>query len=271
MKTCAFASDLDRTLIYSHRVLDQYEYEGDYDLVEVLDERPLSYMSVETKKSLQTIHQLGWFIPVTTRTTAQYERITFFQQELQPEYAVTTNGGCILHHGKPLEDWQAIVDERLKACMSVREMLRAISDLPVAAWVKRTRTAEGKFLYLIMKDEYLSHIPLAELKLWGEERGWQVSLQGRKLYFIPEPLNKWDAVAFLKERLELEYVYGAGDSLLDAGLIRQADMGFAPRHGEVLDFDPLLEPTAASGMAAADEITACVMKQMTTVKKPSIR
>ena len=63
--------------------------------------------------------------------------------------------------------------------MPVRDMLQAISELPVAAWVKRTRTAEGRFLYLIMKDEHLSHIPLAELKLWGEERGWQVSLQGR--------------------------------------------------------------------------------------------
>ena len=49
---------------------------GAYELIEVLDERPLSYMSVETKASLQTIHQSGWFIPVTTRTTAQYERIT---------------------------------------------------------------------------------------------------------------------------------------------------------------------------------------------------
>ncbi len=66
MKTSAFASDLDRTLIYSHRVLDQYKYDGDYDLTEMLDERPLSYMSVETKKSLKMIHQLGWFIPVTT-------------------------------------------------------------------------------------------------------------------------------------------------------------------------------------------------------------
>ncbi|MFB8733068.1 hypothetical protein ACEQPO_01615 [Bacillus sp. SL00103] len=89
--------------------------------VEMLDERPLSYMSVETKMSLQMIHQLGWFIPVTTRTTAQYERITFFQQELKPEYAVTTNGGCILHHGKPLEDWQVIVDEAQSVYVSQRD------------------------------------------------------------------------------------------------------------------------------------------------------
>ncbi|PCK23291.1 hydrolase (had superfamily) [Bacillus pumilus] len=271
MKKFAFASDLDRTLIYSHRMLEQYAYKGRYDLVEVLDERPLSYMSVETKKSLQVIHQSGWLIPVTTRTTTQYDRITYFQQELKPEYAVTTNGGCILHHGKSLEDWQTIVDERLRECMPVRDMLRAISELPIAAWVKRTRTAEGRFLYLIMKDEYLSHIPLAELRLWGEERGWQVSLQGRKLYFIPQPLNKWAAVAYLKERLQLEFVYGAGDSLLDADLIRQADMGFAPRHGEVLDFDLSLVPTEASGMAAADEITACVIEQKAIAKKPSIR
>lgn len=271
MTRSAFASDLDRTLIYSQRMLDQHVYDGAYDLVEVLDERPLSYMSVETKKSLQTIHELGWFIPVTTRTTAQYERITYFQHELVPEYAITTNGGCILHNGKPLMDWQAIVDERLRVCMPVRDMLRAISDLPIATWVKRTRTAEGRFLYLIMKDEYVSQIPLAELKVWGEERGWQVSLQGRKLYFIPQPLNKWAAVAFLKDMLQLEYVYGAGDSLLDADLIRQADTGFALRHGEVLDFDRSLEPTIAFGMAAADEITAYVTEQIVTAKKPSIR
>ena len=43
-------------------------------------------------------------------------------------------------------------------------------------------------------------------------------------------------------------------------------MGFAPRHGEVLGFDPELEPTAASGMAAADEITACVIEQMMNAK-----
>ncbi|BBP86899.1 hypothetical protein BsIDN1_05170 [Bacillus safensis] len=63
MKTYAFASDLDRTLIYSHRVLEQYAYEGEYDLVEVLDERPLSYMSVETKKSFcrRFINQAGSF------------------------------------------------------------------------------------------------------------------------------------------------------------------------------------------------------------------
>ncbi|MFJ5965739.1 HAD family hydrolase [Bacillus sp. NPDC093026] len=270
MTRIAFASDLDRTLIYSQRMIQQYPYEGAYELVELLDERPLSYMSVETKKSLKAIHQAGCFMPVTTRTTAQYERITCFQEELKPEYAVTMNGGCILHHGKPLEDWQAIVDERLRLCMPVREMLRAISALSISFWVKRTRTAEGRFLYLIMKDEYITQIPLAELRIWGEERGWQVSLQGRKLYFIPQPLNKWAAVAFLKERLQLEHVFGAGDSLLDAELIRQADTGFVPRHGEVLDFDQSLEPTLASGMAAADEIAVCVAEQMVTVKKPTI-
>ncbi|MFS0655397.1 HAD family hydrolase [Bacillus sp. 179-C3.3 HS] len=267
----AFASDLDRTLIYSHRMLEQYAYDGAYELIETLDERPLSYISVQTKNELQAIHQKGWFIPVTTRTTTQYERITYFQEELKPEYAVTTNGGCILHHGKPLVDWQTTIDERLKECMPVKEMLRAISELPIANWVKRTRTAEGRFLYLIMKDEYVSQIPLGELRAWGEDKGWQVSLQGRKLYFIPQPLNKWEAVAFLKERLQLEYICGAGDSLLDADLIRQADAGYAPRHGEVLAFEPFLQSTTAFGMAAADEMTACVKEQMMSWKKPSIR
>ncbi|MGE6631944.1 HAD family hydrolase [Bacillus sp. NPDC077027] len=263
----AFASDLDRTLIFSHRMLNQYVSQGTYELIEMLDGRALSYISTQTKKHLLTIHQAGWFIPVTTRTTAQYKRITFLQNELRPEFAVTTNGGCILQNGEPLKEWEALIDQRLAGCMPIREMLRAISELPVSRWVKRTRTADGRFLYLIMEDEHVPHIPLTELIKWGNERGWQVSLQGRKLYFIPQPLNKWTAVAYIKEQLQLDKVYSAGDSLLDYDLIQQADVGFAPAHGEVLEHHPSLRATTAFGMAAADEISTYVADQVAVARK----
>nr|MDH3107752.1 hypothetical protein [Bacillus altitudinis] len=63
MKNIAFASDLDRTLIYSHRMMEQYAYKGAYELIEVLDDRPLSYMSIETKASLKAIHQARLVYP----------------------------------------------------------------------------------------------------------------------------------------------------------------------------------------------------------------
>ncbi len=58
------------------------------------------------------------------------------QQELQPEYAVTTNGGCILHHGKPLEDWQAIVGANVRRIRQHRRMTQ--EELAFAAKIDLT-------------------------------------------------------------------------------------------------------------------------------------
>lgn len=47
----------------------------------------------------------SYFIPVTTRTIEQFQRITLFQNEIIPEYAITSNGGNILHNGKQDVTW----------------------------------------------------------------------------------------------------------------------------------------------------------------------
>ncbi|MCY8921304.1 HAD family hydrolase [Bacillus atrophaeus] len=263
----AFASDLDRTLIYSRRMVGAAEMEAGIELTETLHGREISYISGITKENLKRIQKENYFIPVTTRTNEQYKRLQFLQHDIVPEYAVTTNGGCILKNGEPLTEWAEIVEEQLAACLPIEQMLREIASLPLSAAVERTRTAHHYFVYLILNEEKLAHIDIAAVKEWGASKGWQVSLQGRKLYFIPNPLNKWKAVAYLKSKLSLEEVCTAGDSLLDLELIQEADFGIAPAHGEVLRHYPNLRKTASSGILAGEEMTAAVLSRLSRLKQ----
>ena len=93
MKKILFASDLDNTLIHS------YKQKSDSDIcVELYQEREQSFMSQNAVSLFrQMIQQKNiCFLPVTTRTTAQYQRI-FFPDGYRPKFAFTANGHILLH------------------------------------------------------------------------------------------------------------------------------------------------------------------------------
>lgn len=261
----AFASDLDRTLIYSKRMIDAYPPGEGYELVEMVDGKERSYMSLQAKKHLVKIHQMMLFIPVTTRTTEQYKRIFLFQDEIKPDYAVTTNGACILKNGSPLPEWSSLMEKEISLCQPIDEMIREIQLLALFPHIKQIKTAHHYFIYLILKDGHIPFIDLQDVMRWAEDRDWRVSLQGRKLYFIPKALNKWKAVSYLKELVGLDTIFSAGDSLLDYELILEADHGFAPAHGEVLATYPALPATQAEGMGAANEILETIIGSLTPI------
>ncbi|CAM5535482.1 HAD family hydrolase OS=Streptomyces glaucescens OX=1907 GN=SGLAU_10850 PE=4 SV=1 [Streptomyces glaucescens] len=91
----------------------------------------------------------------------------------------------------------------------------------------------------------------------AENRGWTVSLQGRKLYAVPKPLTKSAAVYEVARRTGAELTLAAGDSLLDADLLLAADPGGAPGHGELADSDwtaPTITALPERGVLAGERI-----------------
>ena len=76
------------------------------------------------------------FIPVTTRTIEQFQRISLFQDEIIPEYAITSNGGNILHNGKQDGTWNRIVKERLSfECIEGNDILKEFGQIAHKDWV----------------------------------------------------------------------------------------------------------------------------------------
>ena len=124
-------------------------------------------------------------------------------------------------------------------------------------WVRKHRVAEDLFAYLVVERELLPEEWVKELGEWAENRGWTVSLQGRKIYAVPKPLTKSAAMREVVRRTGADLTLAAGDSLLDADLLLAADRSWRPGHGELADDDwtaPAVRALPERGVLAGERI-----------------
>ncbi len=253
------ASDLDRTLIYSSAALALTMPDARAPrllCVEVHESKPLSYMTETAAQLLTDLGDAAVFVPTTTRTRKQYQRINL--PGPAPTYAICANGGHLLVDGVSDPDWHAQVTARLaERCAPLAEVQDHLMATASPAWVRKHRVAEDLFAYLVVERELLPEEWVKELAVWAENRGWTVSLQGRKIYAVPKPLTKSAAVHEVARRTGAELTLAAGDSLLDADLLLAADRGWRPGHGELADADwtaPAISALPERGVLAGERI-----------------
>lgn len=251
--------DLDRTLIYSAAALGLGEPDAAAPrlvVAEVYQGVPISFLTRRAEALLAQLAAAAVFVPTTTRTLAQYERVRLF--EAPPAFAVTTNGGRIIVDGRPDEDWAGVVAALLaSACAPLAELAEHIDKVADPRWTLSSRVAEDLFCYLVVNRAELPATFVAELTAWCEPLGWAVSLQGRKIYAVPRPLTKGAALAEIGRRSGSSRLLAAGDSLLDADLLDAAQFGVRPAHGELADLNwhrDHVAVTSATGVLAAEEI-----------------
>ena len=131
-----YASDLDQTLVYSRRSMGVGEDAPGLVPAEWIRGELSAFMSAETLNQLMTLPKDILFIPVTTRTVAQYQRIQIFQQEVIPSYAITSNGGNILINGTVDPSWNAHVRSELQEhSATAAEVRRMFDDVLNKDWV----------------------------------------------------------------------------------------------------------------------------------------
>ncbi|MGW0913925.1 HAD family hydrolase [Streptomyces sp. NPDC002784] len=263
------ASDLDRTLIYSSAALALTMPDARAPrllCVEVHESKPLSYMTETASQLLAELGDAALFVPTTTRTRKQYQRINL--PGPPAKYAICANGGHLLVDGVSDPEWQARVNARLAdECATldeVRDHLMATAD---PLWVRKHRVAEDLFAYLVVERELLPDDWVKELAVWAENRGWTVSLQGRKLYAVPKPLTKSAAMNELARRTGAALTLAAGDSLLDADLLLAADKGWRPGHGELADAGwtaPTISALPERGVLAGERILREFLRESQT-------
>lgn len=261
-----FASDLDRTLIYSARAFwlaTPDESAPRIVVSEVYQGAPLSYMTRAAERLLLELSSTTTFVPVTTRTVAQYSRVQL--PGPVPRYAVTTNGGTILIDGAADAAWSSTLKARLDETAAPLAEVRAMLEDPAAgSWILRVHTAEELFTYAIIDRDAMPAEWIAALHERCLALGWTVSVQGRKLYCVPQPVNKSAAVAEVRRRLGGPTVLAAGDSLLDQRMLEEADVAFRPAHGELHEADfasANLTVTDSAGILAGQELLERITRE----------
>ena len=254
--TVIVATDLDRTLIYSRGALEAHgDTARELVAVERHEDQDASWMLASAAAVFAELHGSSVVLPVTTRTPEQWNRIRL--PGPAPRYAITANGGVLLVDGRIDHSWDATVAAELTQVAPLREIWEHASRVCRPEWTVKLRNARGLFCYAVLHRKRLPAGFLAESAAWAADRGWQLSLQGRKLYWVPRSLTKSAAVAEVARRAGAATVLAAGDSLLDADFLVAADRGIVARHGELVASGwscPSVTVTAASGVRAGAEI-----------------
>lgn len=265
--TVMIASDLDRTLIYSAGALAlKTEDEASPNLVavEILEGRPNSFTSLAGTQRLAELAQMATFVPTTTRTMAQYRRVRF--PAVNPKYAITSNGGNILIDGQPDAAWHRAMESAIASCgATLSEVKHELRQRTQDDWALKRRVGDDLFCYLVVDLHHLPDRFIESWTQWCNERDWRVSVQGRKIYAIPEPLSKESAMRAVARRVGATYVVAAGDGALDSGFLMAADAGMRPPHGELAALGwqhPTVRVGRRSGVLAADDIITWFAEQV---------
>ncbi len=251
------AVDLDRTLIYSAAALGLAADAAPPPLMvaEIYEGRPISFVTTRALALLGHLREVAEFVPCTTRTIAQYKRV---QLGDVPGFAITSNGGRILTDGRECPDWtRSVADALADASAPLAQVVEYLTKVADPLWTRSNRVAEELFCYLVVDRAELPPGFVTDLSGWCVDVGWAVSLQGRKLYVVPEALTKAAAAVEIARRTGASALYGAGDALLDAPLLEAASFGVRPAHGELHDCGwtrPHVEVTGQAGVFAGEEI-----------------
>lgn len=223
-----FASDLDQTLIYSKKWIESDD--SRVKCIENIEDEPMSYMLLEGIEILKEIDEKHTFIPITTRTLAQYNRIKL---PFEPKYAVVANGAIILIDGVVDEVWKKIVDEALIKAMSTSDMKEEISSLLSEDGVQKIGNADGLFLYMITDVDVFDRSALNDYKDFVEDGLWSIHDQGKKVYFVPNIITKGAALKYLKTRNSYNHIVASGDSKLDESMKKVCDYFIVPGHSKL--------------------------------------
>jgi phosphoserine phosphatase len=263
--TTLIATDLDRTLIYSRGALEAHDHTRlPLVVVERHEHKDASWMTVAAAGTFADLHREALVVPATTRTPEQWHRIRL--PGPAPRYAITANGGILLVGGSVDHSWDATVAAELAQVAPLAQIWEHASQVCRPDWTVKLRNARGLFCYAVLHRKRMPPGFLAEAAGWAEQRGWQLSLQGRKLYWVPRSLTKSAAVAEVARREGIETVVAAGDSLLDVDLLAAADRGIMARHGELAASgwrSSTVAVTERSGVLAGAEIVDWFRAQVT--------
>lgn len=253
-----FACDLDQTLIYSRHSMGEID-EDELIPVEKYEGADLSFM---TRSALDLLRQVGdrlYFVPTTTRIVEQYDRIHGLSERFRCRFAIVSNGGRVLVDGKPDGEWDAFIREEIRMKSASRaEAKERFDRLADPAWIVKDRLCDDLFYSIVVHRDAIPAGWMEELASGLDERGWSCSLQGRKIYLVPNPVNKGAAVAYVKELAGAREVFAAGDSLLDESMLLIADEAMAPAHGELFrkygGRHGLIRFARRSGIRASEDI-----------------
>lgn len=245
--TCGmvYASDLDRTLIFSSKYLTDNPSDGNMFEVERYSDDFAIFMDADVRKKLRQLdgmmfdlkgfysylippvpsdmvpQQQALFIPVTSRSLPQYERLNL---GFIPKYAITSCGGVILKDGYPIPEWEAYVNDSIDKS----DAMHMMEELRLEGY--EVRFVDEIFLFFKDKGDGNRY-----LNIIREHKKWSYTKQGNKVYVTACNISKESALSWLMKCLGNPYLIASGDGKMDLPMLYMADMPIVPNKSYITE------------------------------------
>lgn len=253
-----FATDLDSTMIFSHRLVENLNdnLSSSVHCVEIYNDRSITYMTTTAIERLKFLMDRIHVIPVTTRSIAQLNRVKIF---MNTEYAIADNGGVILHNGVIDSKWEKHIHNILDMydLGMVLDIFYQLPDLTL-----KPKVVDNCFVFTKTDNVELCK---QVLKNKLDTKMWQLSFQGKKVYAIPQGITKGLALQHICQNLisNSSPVIASGDSNLDLSMLQYADYGIIPADcclAELKEANEFIK--VGTGIYSAEEILGFVMGKL---------
>lgn len=253
--------DIDRTVSFSRAAGAGPDVDG-LVVVEMYQGAPYSFCTPVAAQQLTALCDIADVVPVTTRTAEQFARINLPGGPCR--YALVANGARLLVDGAPDAQWSTHTAALLRACAPLAQVWEHVQRSAPAS-VKVLKCVEDLFCYAVLyRDRVADAVAwVADMAAWAAERGWVMSQQGRKVYWLPGPLSKGTSARRLAEQLGSSTLLAAGDSRLDAPLLAAADAAVVVAGGELAadGFSGVtMRTTACAGPAGGEQAVTWLLE-----------
>lgn len=220
-----FATDLDQTLIFSYKHLTG---KSPVVPVEFKDGKELSYMTTESFEKINKLKEKMTIIPVTARSTEQFERIIFTKEF---KYAILANGATILKNGIPVEDWQKHINKiKQDKKFDYDYFLKFLEDKQKYFRIK-PRIVNDAIIFF--KFEQIPDNFMFDIYKSAGILKWNFILQGMKGYIFPREISKDNALKYLYNEIKDDKLITAGDGNLDVDMINLGNVfKFVPNNSD---------------------------------------
>ena len=221
-----YASDLDRTLIYSKTFLDMHPCK---DLMYIVDKSKTdSFISRKVYLELINLCKLPGlkFIPVTTRSIEEYNRIKLPQ--INPKYAIVSNGGTIIKDGEVLDEWNELISENID--YSVFPDIQ--NDLDNADYTQyKSKIVDNCFIFSKASNlkDALAGIDVLQRKY----PDIKFRMDKHKIYAIPRIISKCGALKFIEGLAGDKVEVASGDGPFDISMLNIAKIKVIPSHNKI--------------------------------------
>lgn len=212
-----FNTDLDNTMIYSYK-----QNIGENKMcVEIYNGREISFITNKTYELLQEVSKKVLIVPITTRTTEQYNRIDL--KIGVPKYALTCNGGVLLINGEEDSEWYN------HSYNMIADSLDELKKAEILLENDANRSFEVrniKSLFVFTKSDKPEET-IQLMKRLLDLNKIDVFSNGVKVYAVPKALTKGKALERLKAKLSPKMIISAGDSEFDVPMLNASDIPLA--------------------------------------------